>query len=148
MLIDFTGIKQLLSTSTTIAVVGLSPKEARASNQVARYLIEAGYTVIPVNPGQERVLGLCCFPDLVSIPGPVDIVDVFRRSSEVEPIVDEAIRIGARAIWLQEGVVNQAAAQKARNAGLLVVMDRCIKSDHLSLAGTPPDRPAQLRQSP
>ena len=133
LLDDLPAIKKLLATTTTIAVVGLSPKESRPSNMVARYLIDAGYTVIPVNPGQEEILGLPCYPDLKSIPGPVDIVNIFRRSEDVPPIVAEAITIGAKAIWMQEGVIHAEAAQTAKAAGLVVVMDRCIKTVHHDL---------------
>jgi len=130
LLDDLPAIKKLLTTSRTIAVVGLSPKEARPSNMVARYLIEAGYTVIPVNPGQEEILGLDCYPNLTAIPTPVEIVNIFRRSEEVEPIVAEAITLGARMIWMQEGVIHAEAARTAKAAGLVVVMDRCIKTVH------------------
>ncbi|MGV1100637.1 CoA-binding protein [Thiovibrio sp. JS02] len=133
MLLDFPAIKTLLATSKTIAVVGLSPKESRPSNMVARYLIEAGYTVIPVNPGQKEILGLPCYADLFAVPVPVDIVDIFRRSEDVEPIVEAAIRIKAKGVWMQEGVINEAAAEMARAAGLTVVMDRCLKTDHAGL---------------
>jgi len=133
LLDDLPAIKKLLSTAKTIAVVGLSPKESRPSNMVARYLTEAGYTVIPVNPGQEEILGLDCYPDLASIPGPVDIVDIFRRSEDVPPIVAEAIAIGAKAVWMQEGVIHAEAAQTAKAAGLMVVMDRCLKTVHHDL---------------
>lgn len=133
LLDDLPAIKTLLTTARTIAVVGLSPKESRPSNMVARYLIEAGYTVIPVNPGQEEILGLDCYPDLASIPTPVDIVDIFRRSEDVPPIVVEAIAIGAKAIWMQEGVIHAKAARTAKAAGLMVVMDRCIKTMHHGL---------------
>ena len=133
MLLDLGAIKTLLAAGKTIAVVGLSPKESRPSYMVARYLIGVGYTVIPVNPGQEKILGLDCYPNLASIPGPVDIVDIFRRSEDVPPIVDEAIAIGAKAVWMQEGVINEAAAAKARAAGLIVVMDRCLKIVHANL---------------
>ena len=133
LLDDLPAIKTLLTTARTIAVVGLSPKESRPINMVARYLIEAGYTVIPVNPGQEKILGLDCYPDLSAIPTPVDIVDIFRRSEDVPPIVAEAIAIGAKAIWMQEGVIHAEAAQTAKAAGLVVVMDRCIKTMHHDL---------------
>jgi len=133
LLDDLPAIKKLLATARTIAVVGLSPKESRPSNMVARYLIEAGYTVIPVNPGQEEILGLPCYPDLAAIPTPVDIVNIFRRSEDVPPIVAEAITIGAKAIWMQEGVIHAEAAQTAKAAGLVVVMDRCIKTVHHDL---------------
>ena len=133
LLDDLPAIKKLLATAKTIAVVGLSPKESRPSNMVARYLIEAGYTVIPVNPGQEEILGLPCYPDLASIPDPVDIVDIFRRSEDVPPIVAEAIAIGAKAVWMQEGVIHAETAQTAKAAGLVVVMDRCLKTVHHNL---------------
>jgi predicted CoA-binding protein len=133
MLVDLAQIRHLLATSRTIAVVGLSPKESRPSNMVARYLLSAGFRVIPVNPGQETILGLPCYPDLAAIPEPVDIVDIFRRADEVGPVVDEAIAMGAKAVWMQEGIVNEAAATTARMAGLTVVMDRCIKTDHQQL---------------
>ena len=133
MLVDLAQIRHLLTTSRTIAVVGLSPKESRPSNQVARYLISAGFRVFPVNPGQETILSLPCYPDLAAIPESVEIVDIFRKPEEVGPVVDEAIKIGAKAVWMQEGIVNEAAAAKARAAGLVVVMDRCIKIDHQHL---------------
>ena len=133
LLDDLPAIKKLLTTAKIIAMVGLSPKESRPINMVARYLIEAGYTVIPVNPGQTEILGLPCYPDLGSIPGPVDIVDIFRRSEDVPPIVAEAIAIGAKAIWMQEGVIHAEAARSAKAAGLMVVMDRCIKTVHYDL---------------
>ena len=133
LLDDLPAIKKLLATARTIAVVGLSPKESRPSNMVARYLIEAGHTIIPVNPGQEEILGLNCYPDLGSIPVPVDIVDIFRRSEDVPPIVAESIAIGAKAVWMQEGVVHAEAARTAQAAGLLVVMDRCLKTVHYGL---------------
>jgi predicted CoA-binding protein len=105
-------------------VVGLSPDEGRPSHGVARYLKEHGYHIIPVNPGAKEILGEVCYPDLSSIPEPVETVDIFRRSETVPPIVEEAIKIKAKAVWLQEGVINEAAAKRAREAGLLVVMDR------------------------
>ena len=117
-----------------IAVVGLSPKANRPSNQVARYLIEAGYNVIPVNPGQEEILDKKCYPDLESIAEPVDIVDIFRRTEDIPPIVDGAITIGAKVVWMQLGIVNEEAAAAARKAGLTVIMDRCLKVDHMNLA--------------
>ncbi|HIJ89264.1 MAG: CoA-binding protein [Desulfobulbaceae bacterium] len=130
LLNDLPAIKTLLTTSKTIAVVGLSPKESRPSNMVARYLIEAGYTIIPVNPGQEKILGLDCYPNLAAIPAQVDIVDIFRRSEDVPAIVAEAIAVGARAVWMQEGVSHAEAARSAKAAGLMVVMDRCLKTMH------------------
>jgi hypothetical protein len=125
-----TDVAELLRRARTIAVVGLSPKENRPSNMVGRYLLAAGYTLFPVNPGQSEIFGLRCYPDLKSIAERIDIVDIFRRSEEVMPIVEEAVEIGAGAIWMQQGIVNQEAAEYARRHGLIVVMDRCIKVDH------------------
>ncbi len=133
MIEDNTAVRDLLTSARTIAVVGLSPKEARPSHQVARYLIAAGYEVIPVNPGQSEILGRPCYPDLASVPVAVDIVDIFRRSEDVGPIVEAAVAIGARAVWMQLGVVNEEAAHRARAAGLTVVMDRCLKVEHRNL---------------
>ena len=127
------SIRRILQDSKTIAVVGLSPKPHRPSHQVARYLIEAGYTVIPVNPGQDVILGQTCYPNLRDIPTPVDMVDIFRRSETVLPIAEDAIAIGAKCIWMQEGVINEEAAAKAEAAGLTVIMDRCTKIDHMNL---------------
>jgi len=123
-------IPELLKTSRTIAVVGLSNKRFRPSHGVAEYMQRNGYRVIPVNPFEQTVLGEKCYPDLDSIPDRVDIVDVFRRPEFVPEIVEAAIRIGARAVWMQEGVVHEEAAERARGAGLVVVMDRCILKDH------------------
>jgi predicted CoA-binding protein len=126
-------IKSLLLESTTIAVVGMSPKSQRPSNSVASYLIAQGFRVIPVNPGHNDILGLTCYPELRAIPGQVEIVDIFRQSSEVGPIVDQAVDIGARAVWMQQGIINHEAAKRAVNDGLLAVMDRCIKVEHSRL---------------
>jgi len=124
------SIPALLKTSRTIAVVGLSGKRFRPSYGVADYMQRNGYRIIPVNPNATEVLGEKCYPDLEGIPERIDIVDVFRRSEFVPAIVDSAIRIGARAVWMQEGVVHEKAAEEARAAGLEVVMDRCILKDH------------------
>ena len=110
----------------TIAVVGLSPKEIRPSYGVARYLQSVSYKIIPVNPGHPEILGEKSYPTLKDIPVKVDVVDVFRRSERVMPITEAAIEIGAKAIWFQDGVINEVAAQKAEEAGLLVVMDDCM----------------------
>jgi predicted CoA-binding protein len=126
-------IRRILKDSKTIAVVGLSPKPHRPSHQVASYLMEAGYAIIPVNPGQDTLLGLPCYPNLQAIPGPVDMVDIFRRSEFVLPIVEDAVSIAAKFIWMQEGIVNEVAARKAEEAGLTVIMDRCTKIDHMNL---------------
>lgn len=124
----------ILRAARTVAVVGLSPNPARPSHRVARYLQGRGYRIVPVNPTVETVLGERSYPSLAAIPEPVDVVDVFRRSEEVPPVVDEAVRIGAKALWMQEGVVHEAAAAKARAAGLAVVMDRCMLKEHSRLA--------------
>ena len=127
-------ISELLHTAHTIAVVGLSSKRFRPSCGVAEYLQHAGYRIIPVNPLETQVLGEQAYPDLESIPGPVDIVDIFRRSEFVPEIVEAAIRKGAKAIWMQEGAYHEAAARRAEQAGLIVIMDRCILKDHRRLA--------------
>ena len=123
-------IPELLKTSRTIAVVGLSNKRFRPSHGVAEYMQRNGYRIIPVNPFVQAVLGEKCYPDLDSIPDRVDIVDIFRRAEFVPEIVEAAIRIGARAVWMQEGVVHEDAAKLARSTGLTVVMDRCILKEH------------------
>ncbi|HEY8679339.1 MAG TPA: CoA-binding protein [Candidatus Dormibacteraeota bacterium] len=123
-------IDRILETARTIAVVGLSPDPRRPSHGVARYLQRAGYRIIPVNPALKEVLGEKAYACVRGLPDPVDIVDVFRRSEFVGPIVDEAIAAGATAVWLQDGVVDEAAAARARTAGLDVVMDDCIMRRH------------------
>ena len=125
--------EKILKSSRIIAVVGLSPKPDRPSYRVASYLKEQGYRIIPVNPQEKEMLGEPSYPDLGSIPEPVDVVDIFRRSEEVPAIVEEAIKIGAKAVWMQEGVINEKAAAKAREAGLLVVMDKCMLKEHQRL---------------
>lgn len=131
-LTDLNEIKDILQKASTIAVVGLSPKEARPSNMVAKYLINAGYSVIPVNPGHSSLLGMKCYPDLLSIGQQIDIVDIFRRAEDVQPIVEQAIEIGASTIWMQQKIINEKAAEIARKNNLKVIMDRCIKIDHAS----------------
>ena len=126
-------IAAILSSSRTIAVVGLSARRFRPSYGVAEYLQRSGYRVIPVNPGVSEVLGEKSYPTLDAVPEPVDIVDIFRRSEYVPEIVEAAIRKGAKAVWMQEGVVHEEAAEKARAAGLTVVMDRCILKEHRKL---------------
>jgi hypothetical protein len=123
-------IQAILRNNTVIAVVGLSPREDRPSNQVARYMRAAGYRVIPVNPGQSEILGEECYPDLHSVPEHIDIVTIFRRSDQVLPVVQDAIVNKAKVIWMQEGIVNEPAARLAEEHGLTVIMDRCIKVDH------------------
>lgn len=127
-------ISEILHTSHTIAVVGLSGKRYRPSYGVAEYMKSAGYKIIPVNPRENEVLGEKSYPDLDAVPGPIDIVDIFRRSEYVPQIVEAAIRKGARCIWMQEGVVHEEAAQRAEAAGLTVIMDRCILKDHRRMA--------------
>lgn len=124
-------VKRLLETAKTIAVVGLSPKADRPSNGVARGLQRFGYKVVPVNPGQAELLGEKAYPDLLSVPDGIDLVDVFRAPEYVDAIVDQCIARKFPALWLQEGVVNEKAAERARAAGMLVVMDRCIFKDYL-----------------
>lgn len=123
-------IRQLLRTAGSIAMVGLSAKPERPSNFVASYLLSEGYRVIPVNPRESEILGQKSYPDLTSIPEKVDIVDIFRRSSECLNIVEDAIAIGARAVWMQLSIINREAAQRAKEAGLITIMDRCIKMEH------------------
>lgn len=123
------SIADLLTSAKTIAVVGLSSKMYRASFGVAEYLQSLGYRVIPVNPNETEVLGEKSYARLEDFPEKIDIVDIFRRSETVPEFVDAAIRIGARAVWMQEGVVNEAAAAKARDAGLFVMMDHCIAKE-------------------
>ncbi len=126
-------LKSLLISTKTIAVVGASPKPWRDSGEIAAYLRRKGYTVYPVNPQYEEVLGMKCYPDLRSLPEKVDLVDIFRNSDSVGPVVDEAIAAGAKNIWMQLGVINQEAAMRAEKAGLGVVMDRCIAVEHRAL---------------
>ena len=125
--------KEILNSSRVVAVVGLSPKPERPSYRVANYLKEQGYRIIPVNPGAQEILGEACYPDLGSISEPIDVVDIFRSSEEVPAIVEEAIKIGAKVVWMQLGVINEEAASRARDAGLLVVMDRCMLKEHQKL---------------
>jgi uncharacterized protein len=126
-------IKKILTESKIIAVVGLSPKEDRASNEVARYLQSQGYTIIPVNPGQDEILGEKSYASLSDIPTKVDIVDIFRKPEHVGPIIDEAIKIGSKVVWLQLGIRNDDDAQKVVDAGRTVIQDKCILREHKSL---------------
>ncbi len=128
-------LKRILETSHTIAVVGLSSNPDKTSYGVAEYLKRQGYRIIPVNPTADEILGEKAYPDLASIPDKVDIVQVFRRPEDVPPVVDEAIQIGAKVVWMQEGIRHDAAAQKARAAGLEVVMDLCMRNAHRLLIG-------------
>jgi hypothetical protein len=124
-------ITDLLKSSRTVAVVGLSSRRQRPSYGVAEYMQTAGYRIIPVNPNETEVLGERSYARLEDVPEKVDIVDIFRRPEFVAEIVESAIRIGARAVWMQEGVVHPAAAERARSAGLVVVMDACILKEHV-----------------
>ena len=132
---DIDGLIEKILAQKTIAVVGLSPRPDRPSYQVAEYLKDAGYRIIPVNPAVEEVLGEKSYPDLRSVPEAIDVVDVFRRPSDVMTVVEDAVEAGAGYIWMQEGIVNEAAAEKAKAAGIPVVMDRCIKKEHESRLG-------------
>jgi uncharacterized protein len=131
------AVHELLANSRVIAVVGLSPTRSRASYGVAQYLQSAGYRIIPVNPNVSEVLGEKTVARLEDIGEPVDIVDIFRRSECAGEIVDAAIRIGAKAVWMQEGVRDEEAAARAREAGLLVMMDSCILKEHARLFRAP-----------
>ena len=127
-------IRDILSRSKTVAVVGLSDDPSRSSYHVAAYLQSAGYRIIPVNPRVTEVLGERSYAGLRDVPVPIDLVDVFRRSEAVPPVVEDAIAVGAKAVWMQEGVVHEEAAARARAAGLKVVMDRCTLKEHARLA--------------
>ena len=125
------SIEKILNECRTIAVVGLSSNPLRPSYGVARYMQQHGYRIIPVNPHEREVLGEKSYPSLAEIPEKFDLVDIFRRSEEAGLHVDEAIRLGVKAVWMQEGVIDEAAANRALAAGLLVAMDRCILKEHL-----------------
>jgi len=126
-------MEEVLRASHTIAVVGLSSKRYRPSYGVAEYMKRAGYRIVPVNPRESEIMGETCYPDLDSVPEAIDIVDIFRRSEYVPEIVEAAIRKGAKAIWMQEGVYHEEAARRADAAGIVVMMDRCILKDHRRL---------------
>lgn len=132
---DIDTLRRILTEYKRVAIVGLSADWSRPSNFVAKYLLEHGFEVIPVNPKYDEILGQKCYPELTAIPTPVDIVDLFQRSERVPPFVDAAIEIGAKVVWMQLGVVHEEAAEKARQAGLEVVMDRCIKIEYARLFG-------------
>lgn len=132
-------VTQILKNSRTIAVVGLSSRRFRPSYGVSEYLQSVGYRIIPVNPGETEVLGEKSYARLEDVPEKVDIVDVFRRSEFVPEIVESAIRIGARGVWMQEGVIHSEAAERARRAGLFVIMDSCILKEHIKRFRLPAD---------
>lgn len=129
-------MKHILSTARTVASVGLSSNPQKESNEVGQYLKDHGYRVIPVNPAATEILGEKSYPSLADVPEKVDVVQIFRKPEDVPPVVEEAIRIGAQVIWMQEGIVNEEAAQRAREAGLMVVMDACMKKTHQRLFGS------------
>lgn len=132
---DIQTLRRILKETKTIAVVGLSAQWHRPSNFAAKYMIDHGYMVIPVNPQYDEVLGQKCYKSLRDIPGQVDMVDCFRKAEDIPPLVDDAIAIRVRVLWMQLGVVNEGAAEKARAAGLEVVMDHCVKIEHARLFG-------------
>jgi len=123
-------INAILQRYKTVAVVGLSPKPQRDSHKVAKYLKENYYRIVPVNPGQKEILGEKCYPNLKAIPFPIDLVDIFRKPEAIPPVVEDAIEIGAKVVWMQLGLAHNQAADKARKAGLQVVMNKCIKIEH------------------
>jgi predicted CoA-binding protein/signal transduction histidine kinase len=135
--VDDDLLRKIFTNYHSVAVVGISSRTERPANSVPAYLKSQGYRIIPVNPNMEEVLGEKAYPDLLSVPEPVDVVEIFRPSSEVMPIVEQAIEIGAKAIWMQEGIVNEQAGELAARAGLDVVMDRCMRATHKKLFGKP-----------
>src|SRR5215213_9127613 len=130
-------MKEILLSAKTIASVGLSSNTEKESYWIVSYLKAQGYHVIPVNPTANEILGEKAYPDLTSVPEKIDVVQVFRKPEDVPPVVDDAIRAGAKVVWMQEGIVNEEAAQKARAAGLQVVMDACMRAAHRRLVGRP-----------
>ena len=128
-------LKRILESTRTIASVGLSSNPDKPSYGVVAYLQSQGYRIIPVNPAVTEILGEKAYPDLRSIPDAIDVVQLFRRAEDVPPFVEQAIQIGAKVVWMQEGIVNEAAAQQARQAGLQVVMDHCMRAQHRRLIG-------------
>jgi predicted CoA-binding protein len=132
---DIAGLRRILLRSRTLAVVGLSAQWHRPSYFAAKYMRDHGYRILPVNPRYDEVLGQRCYPDLKSVPEAVDIVDCFRKADEIPAIADDAIAIGAKVLWMQLGIVNHEAAQRASAAGLDVVMNRCVKIEHARILG-------------
>lgn len=126
-------IRTLLNNARTIAVVGASSNPEKDSHKITAYLMENGYTVYPINPGCSEILGLHCYPDLAEVPEKIDIVNIFRRPDALAGVVDEAIAAGAGSVWMQLGLANNAAADKARTNGLQVIMSKCIKIEHMNL---------------
>ena len=132
---DSAGLRHILQESRIIAVVGLSSNEQRPSYRVAKYMMEHGYTIIPVNPAESEILGQKCYASLAEIPQKIDIVDCFRKSVDITPLAEAAIATGAKTLWLQLEIINEAATQRASTAGLNVVQDLCIKIEHARLLG-------------
>ena len=128
-------MKDILLSAKTIASVGLSSNQQKESYGIVAYLKEQGYHIIPINPTANEIMGEKSYPDLESVPEKIDVVQIFRRPEDVPPVVDSAIKAGARVVWMQEGIVNEEAAQKAREAGLKVVMDACMRMTHRRLIG-------------
>jgi len=128
-------LKEILLATKTIASVGLSANPEKESYGIVQYLKRQGYRVIPVNPTADEILGEKSYPDLESVPEKIDVVQVFRKPEDVPPVVDSAIKAGAKVVWMQEGIVHEEAAQNARQAGLQVVMDACMRATHQRLVG-------------
>jgi predicted CoA-binding protein len=128
-------MKDILLSAKTIASVGLSSNPEKESYWIVKYLKDQGYGIIPVNPTADEILDEKAYPDLESVPEKIDVVQVFRKPEDVPPVVESAIKVGAKAVWMQEGIVHEAAAQKAREAGLQVVMDACMRATHRRLIG-------------
>ena len=131
-------MKEILLSAKTVASVGLSSNQEKESYWIVSYLKEQGYHIIPVNPTATEILGEKVYPNLSAIPEKVDVVQIFRKPEDVPPVVEEAIKIGAKVVWMQEGIVNEEAAQKARAAGLQVVMNACMRATHRRLIGPKP----------
>ncbi len=132
---DIAGLRRILAETRTIAVVGLSANWYRPSHFAAKYMQDHGYRIVPVNPAYTEVLGQRCYPSIAAIPGPVDLVDCFRKPGEIVPIAHEAVAKGAKVLWMQLGIRNDEAARIASDAGLDVVMDRCVKIEHARILG-------------
>jgi predicted CoA-binding protein len=132
---DIKELRRILTDHKRVAIVGLSTDWSRPSNFAAKYLLDHGFEVVPVNPKYDEILGQKCYADLRDIPSPIDVVDLFQRADRIAPFVDQAIEIGAKVVWMQLGIIHEEAAQEARDAGLEVVMDRCMKIEYARLFG-------------